>query len=757
MKKQIYRVLFIALLALMQTTWVQAQVNSEVRKVPPGAPVKNIANVTYSSPSLIQGYNERYFTQGIDEITQGSAEEGAENHRLTVNFDYDMSKYQVVYYGVNNINGRFSEDYTEKTPFRSVFSLPSDTYDVFVGFVSRTSIYLWYQYYFIIKENISIDDDVEITVSPQDAVNKVEIKTYLANGEEAKTDCYNTHELDETGTWLLQQSGNVNFISDLGYIIGPYNVLGFGDNQEDFRVDLSEDRHSSFYINDVSDRYSIHIYEVIQDHNNDYYTTCFEKKGGEAELLQNSPDDYVLYEQQFSQSEYGKQTVDGYRNYFKCMFIEHIDEIGKSFAVYPVNAKGEETTKVYMGKAPMSVKVDALVFLGRLDSEIKEEFHDEWGETWEETISKTMVYGQPFFQKEGNTERINNGISSLHLGNGFNCYKNEEGIGYYDTNSHNPILSYMSEKIKGIQGNNVPILTHVNTIRTDQNHIYTVIAPYYLGRYGEINHSDNKIVQMEIVHDGETLVSSTDTYPDALFEEDLWWAEDTKLSGVIDLTLTCGNRVIDGLEGKNLTTIHYDRDQEDSSAPVLQMLHFKDGEGYITDRFKTTEGTLLELFAGDFTVGYEEINPYFILTYFDRAKAKSVNVAYAPYGKDNWTDLTLEENPEYYSNLMGWYYAASLEDVAGAAEKGWFDLKIRLEDEAGNWQEQVISPAFQIKSLVDTGISQLTIDNGQLTIPGNENVYDLMGRCIGNAPSSTDKGIRIVRKANGDVRKVILR
>ena len=38
MKKQIYRVLFIALLALMQTTWGQAQVDNTVRMVPAGAP-----------------------------------------------------------------------------------------------------------------------------------------------------------------------------------------------------------------------------------------------------------------------------------------------------------------------------------------------------------------------------------------------------------------------------------------------------------------------------------------------------------------------------------------------------------------------------------------------------------------------------------------------------------------------------------------------------------------------------------------------
>ena len=306
----------------------------------------------------------------------------------------------------------------------------------------------------------------------------------------------------------------------------------------------------------------------------------------------------------------------------------------------------------------------------------------------------------------------------------------------------------MPDNIKGIQGYNVPIVIpqkHSFCDHYEESSYYvTVLDPCYLGRYGEFCESDSKLSHTNIKINGKEVIDQDEAV--------YGWAEE-QLTGTVDITMTNRNRKIDGLQGQNLATIHYDRNQEDSTAPVLQMLHFKDGEGYITDRFETSEGALMELFAGDFNEGISE--QYWI--YFDRQKAKIVNVAYAPYGKDNWTDLTLEENPEYYSNLMGWYYAASLEDVTGTAEKGWFDLKIRLEDEAGNWQEQIVSPAFQIKSLVDTGISQLTIDNGQLTIPGNENVYDLMGRCIGNAPSSTDKGIRIVRKANGDFRKVILR
>ena len=119
--------------------------------------------------------------------------------------------------------------------------------------------------------------------------------------------------------------------------------------------------------------------------------------------------------------------------------------------------------------------------------------------------------------------------------------------------------------------------------------------------------------------------------------------------------------------------------------------------------------------------------------------------------------MKVEEIPEnFFAPSFGYFYRGSLKDVTGAGEKGWFDLKIRLEDAAGNWQEQVISPAFRIDDKVDTGIE----NNNQYTITNNQEVYDLMGRKVGNGSRLLDngycnKGISIVRRANGDVRKVV--
>lgn len=738
MKKQIYRVLFIALMTLMQTTMAQAQVNNEVRKVPPGAPQNVMVR------EALKDENQIHFKHKKSNHVK-RAEEDLTLYPFTVNLVFDETKYvcmMVIVY-----NNRESYMPIEYYPNSRVLSVPKGEYDVFVKYSSLSPSLQWpAQDYIVIKENIKIDKETSITVTPEEATNKVELITYLANGEIAQTAHRDPTQLDENGTWVTLEPGNVKIISHKRIISSEGRAIGSGDSEQ-WTIDNRE-RKTTFYVNDVSNKYTFSIYEFIKGNDETMYTAYFEKQGGSAEVLENNPEDYVLYEQKFAQSEYGKEFTKGVKHFSEYFVENEYYRAGTSMS--SENETEDETVRIYMGKAP-NKNLCTGVYLGRVDLEKNEIVEYPWGEE-EEYICKCVV-SQPIIQKDGVTKVIRNGSVTLHEDTSpFMYYRNEvdleTGVIKVDNWEENPILSYNTEKIKGIHGDNVPIINYFKTSYwdIDNNKSVTVFSPFFLGRFGESCETDALVSQMNVKANGRLVVNSS-----RLVHE--WQEETEKLTGSVDITLTNENRKIDELQGKNLTTIHYDRDYEDSTAPVLQMLHFKDGEGYITDRFDTSEGALLELFAGDYNEGISEQN----WLYFDRAKAKTVAVAYAPYGKDNWTELTLEENPEYYSNLMGWYYAASLEDVAGAAEQGWFDLKIRLEDEAGNWQEQVISPAFQIKSLVDTGISQLTIDNGQLTIRGNENVYDLMGRCIGNAPSSTDKGIRIVRKANGDFRKVVLR
>ena len=79
-----------------------------------------------------------------------------------------------------------------------------------------------------------------------------------------------------------------------------------------------------------------------------------------------------------------------------------------------------------------------------------------------------------------------------------------------------------------------------------------------------------------------------------------------------------------------------------------------------------------------------------------------------------------------------------------------------MADAAGNTHVQTVSPAFRIDELVDTGIE----NNNQYTITNNrdaEAIYDVMGRRLANDSPRGGKGVRIVHRQNGDVRKVVVR
>ncbi len=96
---------------------------------------------------------------------------------------------------------------------------------------------------------------------------------------------------------------------------------------------------------------------------------------------------------------------------------------------------------------------------------------------------------------------------------------------------------------------------------------------------------------------------------------------------------------------------------------------------------------------------------------------------------------------------FGHFYRGSLAGVTGQALKGWFDLKVKLTDAAGNWQEQVISPAFRIDQPY-TGISDINSENAHEVAR-----YNLAGQRVdANSP-----GVVIVRYSDGTARKMIVK
>ena len=153
------------------------------------------------------------------------------------------------------------------------------------------------------------------------------------------------------------------------------------------------------------------------------------------------------------------------------------------------------------------------------------------------------------------------------------------------------------------------------------------------------------------------------------------------------------------------------------------------------DRFATANDGSIEFSAGDFNA----ITTPLQLIAFNRQAPESVEVSYSPYGEDNWSELSVEEVPEYYWPVMGWFYTGSLAGVTGQGLNGWFDLKIRLTDAAGNWQEQVISPAFRIDDLAYSSVVTITPDK-----VGDNAIYNLAGQRMRGGLESLTHGIYIV-------------
>ena len=79
-----------------------------------------------------------------------------------------------------------------------------------------------------------------------------------------------------------------------------------------------------------------------------------------------------------------------------------------------------------------------------------------------------------------------------------------------------------------------------------------------------------------------------------------------------------------------------------------------------------------------------------------------VELYYRSYGANSWIPLELTNYPEFFRMpAFGDYYEATLDDLSTQSSTGWFDLRVVCTDNSGNSQDQKISPAFKIDSLLN--------------------------------------------------------
>ena len=220
----------------------------------------------------------------------------------------------------------------------------------------------------------------------------------------------------------------------------------------------------------------------------------------------------------------------------------------------------------------------------------------------------------------------------------------------------------------------------------------------------------------------------------------------SEATGIIEGVYDNQNVIVDGLQGQNKTTIHYDASIENDIAPTLTFLWFKDINGDMNDHLQNASGGILEFSAGDFV---PQVNSSTGGSYYTCNPLNSVEVLYSPYKENTWSELEVEEIPENFcSPGYGYFYRGSLAGVTGEALKGWFDLKVKLTDAAGNWQEQIISPAFRIDDLAYTSVANIGCDNAHEVAR-----YSIDGKRV----DANHRGVTIVKMSDGTARKILVK
>lgn len=588
-------------------------------------------------------------------------------------------------------------------------------YDIVVYFVenSTTSVYV------VIREQVDVAGDTTLTLSTSECVNQITMKCYGPDGELLKNDL--AHFDEASGDFIIDEVGNVfttycsNRIKLKGFLgsVQSWSTLFVGPQ-------LSEGKrygNKDFFVNDVSDRWlftqaRIAVTEDATKAYCNYYSTDNVKIG----TLESIPENYNSQVYDYKYTPYGYSQE---RNALQIVFwgfenneLSYVSGMQQNNLISPKQGKVSHT-EIWINVPQSDPCYPDLELL----------LQPSFAENNDIIEPSVWTLGSPIRVKDGQKEFVNLGHQNQFFGVGM-----QPNLNFYMEHfmpAPQP-LTYPVEKVLGVFNNNCPInaLNVQDYAMNDQMNLS--MTSYYVGRYGETTFC-NQGSTTDIKYNGEEVGSMNSS------------AE----KGVYEVVITNPNIEVDDIPGHNTTTVYFDQNQEDMTPPSIEMLHFKNAEGGVIDRFATAADGMMEFYAGDFNYYYY---PESFRGEYD-CQPVDVMVEYAPYGTEDWSEIAVEEVPELYQ-MPGWgyFYRGSLAGVTGQAEKGWFDIKFRLVDEAGNWQEQVVSPAFRIDDLAYSSVA--TVGSGNAHEVAR---YNLAGQRV----DASHQGVTIIKMSDGTARKVI--
>lgn len=612
--------------------------------------------------------------------------------------------------------------------------VPAGTYDIMTSFSGLKYNELWQDYEtdfdaYVIKQNVTVSGDIELKFDPATATNAY---TFAPKTPEGELFCPSEYYVTEDWQFTLRKQGNITGLVSLEFDIVYKDRIISSHNRERSCIIYTDDspagthdpfREGVFKVSDVSDDYTfIGFTKTFSDEGNNrllYALSALKPNGNK--VFTNDPSTYRNTDIKFKYSPLGAKTKE-----ISDKIREQDPNSGEKYSTTPVIAingelnsfaygwsgAGEESMRISASNDALSSKIANIAHIT--------DIYEYWesGEN-EVSYSRNEVTNLNIFDDETTSLAVFGlgGLKSPSMilpGNAvYNATMGDLDDIFYGTSP--AAVSY-----------------YINT-KWGDDMMYS-IGLNFCGRLGESRETDAAVTSYKFYQDGAQVETVTNS--NSLWE---WMNENGANLGKTRLTWENPNMEVEGVKAGNSGELCFDAKSDKPWPASLTMLQFRDENNRISSVFPSGEKATIGLSAAGLECYPTEYNLAFTPT-----KPALVKVEIAPTGTDSFTELTLTEHPDaFYTPGFGSYYTS---DLAKATAEGWYDVRIRVEESADNYQLQTITRAFKIGE-------RAGIDAPAVAEPTDAPVvyYNLMGARVANP----ERGQILIRVQGTKATKVI--
>lgn len=588
---------------------------------------------------------------------------------------------------------------------------------------------------YITKEFV-LNGDTTINVDMADCKNRISFKKVLPDGSapvvdttwvNGSTTTYgtrtNTLEQSYQRGFFWKKRPNFYLLQNNARQLGVTAYVG-----TDITTDFSN--IMDFYVNDVTSDFKFFgVYRAIL--NDGKYSPVFIsydiKDGVQGDLtLTNDKSNYATHYETIGTTPRGRYADVRTPGVAHTMLQNNISQIGSRLSMnYDLGLKGDTSWTQKVQYSHVATQGTGVSNMGLYFNSVLNDFVKVTKTATRTSYTYKYIQGPTFeFTDAGDARYINYGAPGNH--------HNDTTLGEYNLNTYAPYTFIADEEHPVASCNNAPIIELVQNNSTNTYGKKISYVLYSTGMMGEYRQLDNDSLQLEIRYNDSIVCNQFSKMSSALTT-----LNKSKLpDGVIHTKFVNNNILVDGKQGQNVTELEFDMRKDDWEAPALTFLRFTNADGKVTNKINVNAEGSVEISAADF----EKLNG---TSYFG-IKPVNIQVSYAPTGTSSWTALQVTEDASKFRYpAFGYYYKGAVKGIS----TGWYDLKVKLTDEAGNWQEQTLKRAFNIYQ--STSVNDVK--------PASECIVVARYAIDGRRLTQAEPGINIVRYSDGTAAKVLVR